>query len=744
MVIKRIPKRIMLREKAQFLSIVLLVAIASMAYALFSITVRNIDENYKAFIENQNQEDGNFITSLPVDIKYLESKYNLKVEERLMVDYSEDNKTIRVFSISKQINKPFVSLGNMPHKGEILIDPNFFKKHQYKIGDTIKIANKNFIISGIFYLPDYIYIIKNDQDFLPDSEHFGIAAMNEEDLKTIAKVFPYHYYMFKGNLKDIDSFKSDVNQKWGLLKFVSRSENPRITFAEIKIDSVKRSTLPISLFVIFMSSVILFIVMRRLINNMHAEIGTLYSLGYSDKEVIKVFMHLPIYIWLIGSIFGSVLGFIEAIPFSTFFRAYFALPVVKNVYPISELFIAMFLPGVFILSSGYVAIKRFFKLTIVEMLHGVDEIKFNKLPRLSFLDKFSFQNRIMFKYGVRHFAREAVLVVGVFFSTILLMYGLSAKNAVIDAINKVYEKNFEYKYMYILNSISTHTELNFKKYKVEPFNFQAFETKNGNFNIVIYGIEKNSNMVKLFDERGARIEVNSGFVITRPLAQKLNAKEGQEIELKNKFDGKKYKLKVGKIADIPVGNQGFMDINEFNKIFGFEKGSFIGLYSDTPVQIPKQMLFDAQDKNYMIETLKGSAVTLQKSIEVLGLISAILALLIIYVLSGLAITENKKNIGILKMLGFKEKQIFKMILGFNSYSFAIGFLLGIPLSKFTMNQLMSSATKNTDISLTLDLSWQSVVGCFVVLAATYILSRYLVRRKVAKVMPVDILKEQID
>lgn len=744
MVIKRIPKRLMLREKIQFLSIILLVAIASMAYALFSITIRNINENYQAFIKNQNQEDGNFITSLPVDIKYLESKYNLKVEERFMFDYSEDNTTIRVFSISKRINKPFVSLGNMPQSGEVLIDPNFFKKHQYKIGDTIEIANKNFVIRGTFYLPDYVYIIKNDQDFLPDPEHFGIAVMNEEDLKTIAKVFPSHYYMFKGSLKNIDNFKSDVNQKWGLLKFVLKSENPRITFAEIKIDSVKKSTLPISLFVVIMSSVILFIVMRRLINNMHAEIGTLYSLGYSDKEVLKVFMRIPVYIWLIGSIFGAVLGFIEAIPFSAFFRDYFTLPVVKNVYPASELFIAVFLPAVFIISSGYIAIKRFFKLTIVEMLHGIDEIKFNKLPRLSFLDGFSFQNRLMLKYGIRHFAREAVLMIGVIFSTILLMYGLSAKNAVIDAINKIYEKNFKYKYMYILNSISTHRELNFKKYKAEPFNFQVFETKNGNFSIAVYGIEKNSNMVELFDERGRRIEANSDLVITRPLAQKLNAQEGQEIELKNKFDGKKYKLKLGKIADIPVGNQGFMDINEFNKIFEFEKGSFIGLYSDTSIQIPKQVLFDAQDKNYMIETLKSSAATLQKSIGVLGLVSAILALLIIYVLSSLAITENKKNIGILKMLGFREKQIFKMILGFNNYSFLIGFLVGIPLAKFTMNRLMSSATKDTDISLTLDLSWQSVAGCFVVLAATFIFSRYLVRRKVSKVMPVDILKEQID
>jgi len=42
----------------------------------------------------------------------------------------------------------------------------------------------------------------------------------------------------------------------------------------------------------------------------------------------------------------------------------------------------------------------------------------------------------------------------------------------------------------------------------------------------------------------------------------------------------------------------------------------------------------------------------------MALIAAIIALLIVYILSTLTLNENKKNIGILKMLGYREEEMF--------------------------------------------------------------------------------------
>ncbi|WP_026485770.1 ABC transporter permease [Caldanaerobius polysaccharolyticus] len=743
MVLNRIPKRTILRNKSQFLGIIILVAIASMTYALFAVSMRNIRENYDYYIKHYNQEDGHFITLQQVDRDYLKSKYGVEMEERLSYDWEEDGKTLRIFSPSKHINIPFVEKGRLPSKGEILIDPNFAGKQGYKVGDKILIGGRVFRISGFFYLPDYTYIIKNEQDFLNDPEHFGIAVMNLDDLKEFIPKPSYHYYMVKKLPADVDAFKRDINSRWNVLGFVLRDENPRIVYTDLKVSGVQKFILPLSLFIVIISSIILFIVIRRLINAMHAEIGTLYSLGYTKREILSVFMRFPVYIWLVGSVLGASVGFLEAIPLTNFFREYFTLPIVKTVYPVYEMGIAVILPAVFILTSGYLAINRFFKLSIVEMLHGIEKIKYNRLPRINFFDNFEFKNRIMLKTGLLHIGRELILALGVMFSTTLLLYGLSAKDAVMNTINKAYEENFRYKYAFILNSSSPHPEINLKALPAEAFNFQVFEVKGQKFSVMIYGVKKDSKFLNITDEKGQKLTFD-GLVLTKSLAQKLNAKEGDSIELINKFNGKKYVLEIKKIANVYVGNYGYMGLDEFNNAFGFEKGSYMGLFSNRYLDIPESLLFDVQNKEYIMKSFKDSAKALEKSISTVVLIASVLALLIIYVLSSLAVAENKKPIGILKILGYRDKDVSYMLLGFNNLSFLVGFVLGVPFSKLVINSLMLSATKEIDFALSIDVKPTAILTGFVVLFATFLLTKYLAGRSIGKITPAEILKEQVD
>lgn len=77
------------------------------------------------------------------------------------------------------------------------------------------------------------------------------------------------------------------------------------------------------------------------------------------------------------------------------------------------------------------------------------------------------------------------------------------------------------------------------------------------------------------------------------------------------------------------------------------------------MEIPQSLIFESYTKSEHLNTIKASAGDLSKTIGVMALIAAVLALLIVYVLSTLTLNENKKNIGILKMLGHSERSILK-------------------------------------------------------------------------------------
>lgn len=735
--LKKIPLRIMWRDKAHFIGIILLVFLASFSYAVFSILITNIDTNYKNFVKNYNQEDFHFTTFFPVDTEILEKKYNVSIEEKFTWDYEFGDKTIRFFNITEKVNRPLILEGKMPQRGEIAIDPNFANTNKLKIGDEIEILGRNFKISGFVALPDYIYIIKNENDMLPDPLRFGIGIMNLEDMRKFLRGIAYRHYMVKGNILDLDSFKAEVNSRYNLLSLLEKDENFRIIVTEMKMESARPMSYVISFTVMIISSVLLFIVLRRLIGSMHAEIGTLYALGYNKGEIVNTYIMFPIFIWLLGAIPGGITGYILSDPYTKFYVSFISVPVVEKFFPISDLFIAIFIPALFMIPSGYMAIRDLLRRSVVEIIRGESEKGFKSKFRMKFLDRFSFKRRIMIKQGLLHPSRELVLIIGVAFATLIIMYGVVAKTALSYLVEDTFQNIFKYNYLYIFNYYE-----NENKYpNSEPFNMLSFYIKGTKAKVVIYGIEKNSEMIILKDKRGNRIELE-GLVIAKSLADKFNLKEGDYLNIVNRIDGKEYNLKVNRISDLYVGNSGYMTLDEFNSIFNMEKNSFIGLYSMDKLNIPKENIVSTLSKEDIVKSFRDSAQSVDQMLQVMYMLSFFLAFIIIYVLAALVITENRKPLGIFKILGYKDGELSSMFLGFNNFSFIGGFLLGIPLYNTLITYIVNQALKDVDFSFKLQPTIKDVLFSFSYLFLAFLLSRYLGRRRIRAVSPNVILKEQ--
>lgn len=736
--LNKIPLRIMFRNKSQFFGIIFLVFLASFFYSLFSILISNIDMNYKDFVDKYKQESFHFITLIPINVEEISNKFNLEIEERFSWDYEYDSKTLRIFSLSSKVNKPLISEGKLPSLGEIAIDPNFAQANNLKIGDSFQIQGKTFRISGFCFLPDYIYIIKNEQDFLPDSLHFGIGVLNYDDLVSHMPPSVFlHYYMARGDT-DIDSLKQELASKYGLLRFQEKWDNFRIIVTEKKMESARPMSYVIAGIILFISSILLSIVLSRLIRSMHREIGTLYALGYNRKEIMSVYIKFPIIIWLTGSIPGILLGYLFSDPFIRFYVSFITVPVVHKIFSYSDFILALILPGAFIIPTGYFCIRNLLKKSVVEIIRGEEEKGFKKKYRFNFLDRFSFRRRLMLKQALLHPSREIILIFGLAFASFLILYGVSARSSLYRLPEKTYKEIFRYNYMYLFNNYKTKNN-----WGGERFNLLNFTIGNSRANVSIYGIEKNSELIYLTDKEGNRLYPD-GLIISKSLADKFNLKLGDTVEFKDKITGNKYYLKVKEIADLYVGNSAYMDIDEFNNTFNQEKGTFIGLFSKDKLDIPKEELLTVMDKEYIIEVFKNNASTIDQMIRFLGIASFLVALCIVYVLSSLTITENRKPLALFKILGYYDKELSSIFLGFNDISFVIGFLLGIPLFNYFMNLLMKNVLKDLDFSLELKTSFQDIIIAFLILLVAFVISKYFGRKKIYSISPSIILKEQME
>ena len=735
----KIPFRVILRNKSQFFGIIFLTFLAAMAYILFSLLVVQINTNYRNFVKRANQEDFHLITTKPIDVGEVEKQYGIQMEERFSWDYEFGNKTLRFFHVSSEVNKPEVTEGELPGTGEVAIDTNYAQANKLEVGDSIKIRGEEYKISGIVYLPDYVYNIKNEQDILPDANRFGIGVMRLNDLKKFQPVTPFHYYMAKGKLKDVEAFKEDINSRNSILTYQSRDDNIRIITTEVKMKNAEPMSYVLSGVILVISTILLFIVLKRLIASMHTEIGALYALGYDKYHITRAYLLFPLIIWLVGSVPGAVAGYILAQPFISFYGTFFSIPLKEKILPLQGVFVGVFVPAVFMFAACYLALRGLLKRSVVEVIRGEAEKQFGKKFRMAFLDRFSFKTRLMFKQGFLHPSRELVLILGVVFSTFLLFYAVTAYSGFSGLIDKTYKETFRYNYMYLLQGYQTTNE----DYGGEPFNMMTFEHGKEKTKVSIFGLQKNSEMLVLENARGERIKPK-GLVVARSLADKLDLKVGDELDVKSVTTGKEYSVKVEEIADLYVGNSGYIDIERFNEKIGLPKGAYIGIFSKKSLSIPKNKILLKITKQDLIKAFEDSSETINTMFQVMGAISFFLSLTIIYVLSSLTIAENRKPLALFKILGYRARELSTIFLGFNNVSFLVGFLLGIPVYNRFVRYVFKELLKNYDFSLKMDVGLKEGLIVFLFLAVAFVISKYLGRRRIYTISPASILKEQME
>ena len=146
MVINKKIKRTMLESKSQYFGSLALIIISCLLFTMFNLLSDNLANITSSFEKNYVQEDANFMTDKKLNnITEIEAKFNMKIEEGSTFDYSvSKDKVIRVFSENTKVNIPAMIKGKHLSGNDILIDPAYAKANKLKIGDSIKIYDKNF------------------------------------------------------------------------------------------------------------------------------------------------------------------------------------------------------------------------------------------------------------------------------------------------------------------------------------------------------------------------------------------------------------------------------------------------------------------------------------------------------------------------------------------------------------------------------------------------------------------------
>lgn len=747
MVINKKIKRTIMESKSQYIGSLVLIIISCLSFTMFNLLSDNLMNLVSSFEKNYMQEDASFMIDKRLsNISDIEAKFNMKIEEGSTFDYSiSKDKVLRIFSENRKINIPAIIEGKGLSGNDILIDPAYAKANKFKIGDSIEVYDKSFKISGFMSIPNYIYPLKTEGDILNDPNSFGIAVIKKVDFNDLKEGNIFYSIKFNEEKNNIESniaqFKDYLKSKnIAIINWVSISTNPRITLVTAKLTGINQASSSMPVAILILTCILTGIVMWRMVKREAVIIGTLYAFGYKKKQIQNHYLRYPLIIALIGGIIGTILGCLALRPMINMMVSYFNIPVESLSFSIKYLIISLLLPVVFLTAAGYFVIRKALKSSPLELMRGGNENKkVGFLERRLNLNKLKFSTKFKIREQLRSIARSAFLLLGVIFATMLLLLGFASKSSLDNLMKSGFEEAFKYNYSYVFNSVQQNSPV-----KGEPFSEVPFTSEADNkMNIAVYGVSSNSQYISFKDKAGNKLSSDK-IIITRPLADKLKVNPQDTIKVIGKLDSQEYSITIDSIAESYVGNYIYMPLSKFNIMLNFPSGSYIGIWSTEKLDIAENKLLTTVSKEDIKNSFNAMTAPIQTAIGTMSFMSFIIGLIVIYVVTSMIIEENKENISLMKVLGYRKKEIYSLILNSSAFLIVVGYVLGVPLLIASLGAMYKSLTKEMSISLPITIDYSYLIIGFVIIYITYEISKALSKKKVERISMNEVLKSRLE
>lgn len=433
--------------------------------------------------------------------------------------------------------------------------------------------------------------------------------------------------------------------------------------------------------------------MNRMVEDDRIEIGTLKSLGFSNKEIMLKYLMFSTIATLFGGLLGGFLG-ILTLP-ALIFSIYGMLFNVPNFYVglnLSKIIISLVISLLCICGTTIFTVLKVVKEK-PSLLMRPKAPKAGKriiLEKWNFLWKrINFSNKVTLRNLFRYKKRGLVTVIGIAGCSALMLCGFGIRDAIIDIANMQYKETFTYEAMVYVNDIEDKTNEIFNSdYIDDVIEIQNINVKKDTIsaNMFIVDKDESSKIVNLVDKEGNKLTIESGSVIiTDKFADLTNLKVGDTLEVIDD-NNRAYSYKISGIAKnylmhyIYIDKDTFKDNNEYNSNVVYL--NLNNITESAEEELSKKLMDREEVLNVsfigeLLESANNMLTSLNKVVVIIIVLSAALSFVVLYNLSNININERKREISTLKVLGFHDKEIDNYITKENIIFTIFGILLGL-------------------------------------------------------------------
>jgi len=753
-------------------SFLAIVCICSLGIALFSginLYVSTVENEVSNYYERANLADywiykAEFSDS---DLNNIRSLDNIQAaQRRKVVDVALSGSSDAVLHIhavneTATINVPELLDGSLLDGSEtnaLLLDSRFAEAQGLSVGDMITTGDgkgqTQWLIKGIIRNVEYVYYAPEGLT-VPDYHKYGFAYTNASSLPDVA-FNEIILTVDKGSTLSQEEITKAVREKIEGANILSRSHQTSYRKVADAMTGIKQIGLLFSVAFFLTAALVTWITVSRMMENQRQHLGTLRSLGFSKKEIMKRYSIFGVLITIPSMILGWLLSrYLIAQSLYDVGITYYTIEATGVKAFSSHLALAAFCVAVVTCGAAVLSCRKSLGSMPSELMRPKPPAQGHRimLERIApFWRSLSFSGKIVTRNLFRNKARMLMGLIGIIGSTALILCGFGLMNSINGMLDKAFNEAVQYNVEIKLRTSMAQEQLS-DIYGILDDAKNIDETMA--FGVYLYGengemqnpylvvMDESQKSLNFKDIHGLTVRLpEDGVLITPRMAEYLSVGVGDTLKAE-RLDGTLLSLKVAGIVDFPVGNEVYMGKTAFAKVsdLPFLVRTLLidgqGLDLDKLKTDPRISLVETKEemRNNMLIVLE----TLQFFQVILIVFSGLLAFAVMMVLGRMNYYERTRELATLKVLGFYKKEMKRLVLRENIWITIFGLPFGYLIGTLLLRVILQQAT-TPDLEIAPIIPALSIVIGFAFILGFTMLVNHVMGRKFKSIDMVASLK----
>lgn len=228
------------------------------------------------------------------------------------------------------------------------------------------------------------------------------------------------------------------------------------------------------------------------------------------------------------------------------------------------------------------------------------------------------------------------------------------------------------------------------------------------------------------------------------MAQKAEIKIGDNISIVNPYQqDKNIKFKVNNVVSDPMNTRIYLDRSELQNLLGVNK-KVVNTEMGTNKTREDIIRIDSNATFYQVNDLQtelnnqlGIVYTM---VGIITVIASLISIITLVTITIIIINNNRKTISVMKVLGYTNKEIKKIITAPYRIIVISVYFLSIPIVQFLITQLIKSAFADADFQLSVTIDLKFALLGFIVIFIVYEISMYIAYQVIKKIKLAESLK----